>query len=175
MPRPTVPSLPADGRDGDPGHDEAVPESRPGAATPASEAVPDLASLSIVGITRRRSAAFLGVLLAGWIVIVFTRQVGDASAATARANEIAQANAALGRNVSALQRELDLIGRQRYIEQQARGYGLGGEREIAFSLAPGAPALPADAPGSATVRVGARDETTSPLERWLTVLFGPSD
>ena len=35
-------------------------------------------------------------------------------------------------------------------------------------------ALAADAPGSAAQRVGAR-VSVSPLERWLTLLFGPSD
>ena len=36
--------------------------------------------------------------------------------------------------------------------QQARGYGLGGRREIPFTLAPSAPAAAQDAPGSASVR-----------------------
>jgi hypothetical protein len=41
-------------------------------------------------------------------------------------------------------------------------------------LDPGAPPLPADAPGSAGLRVGA-PTPVSPLDRWLTLLFGPSD
>ena len=56
--------------------------------------------------------------------------------------------------VAALERELDLIARPRYVDQQARGYGLGTPREIPFALAPGAPPLPEDAPGSAALRVG---------------------
>lgn len=142
---------------------------------PAAAAMPDLAALPIAGITRRRAAAVLSGILAAWIVIVFARQVGEASAATARADDIALANAALRLEVGALERELTLIGRQRYIEQQARAYGLGKPREIAFSLDPDAPPLPEDAPGSATVRVGAELSDVSPLERWLTVLFGPAD
>ena len=39
---------------------------------------PDLATLPIIGITRRRAATLLGALLAGWVVIVFARQVTDA-------------------------------------------------------------------------------------------------
>jgi cell division protein FtsB len=136
---------------------------------------PDLAALPIAGITRRRVAILASAMLAAWIVIVFARQVGEASAATARAGDIASANAALRIEVAALERELDLIARQRYIEQQGRAYGLGGARETAFTLAKDAPPLSDDAPGSAALRIGARTDTVAPLERWLTVLFGPSD
>lgn len=136
---------------------------------------PDLAALPIAGITRRRMAAVIGVVLAAWIVIVFARQVGEASAATTQAERIATENVQRQGQVAALERELEVIARPRYIAQQARGYGLGSEREIPFALAPDAPALPDDAPGSATVRIGADTDPVSPLERWLTVLFGPSD
>ena len=44
-----------------------------------------------------------------------------------------------------------------------------------FTLDPQAPALAADAPGSASVRLGAESARVSPLDRWLTLLFGPSD
>jgi cell division protein FtsB len=154
-----------------------APELDPGAREdPAAGAVAaDLASLPIAGITRRRVAILASAMLAAWIVIAFARQVGEASAATARADEIASSNAALRIEVAALERELDLIARQRYIEQQGRAYGLGGPREIAFALVKDAPPLPADAPGSAALRIGARSDDIAPLERWLTVLFGPSD
>ena len=46
---------------------------------------------------------------------------------------------------------------------------------LAFSLAPDAPPLPKDAPGSASVRLGADTTRVTPLESWLTLLFGPSD
>lgn len=136
---------------------------------------PDLAALPIAGITRRRMAGIVGGLLAAWIIIVFARQVGEASAATARAEDIAAGNVARQAQVAAFERELDLIARQRYVEQQARGYGLGTSQEIPFSLAANAPGLPPDAPGSASVRLGADTDRASPLERWLTVLFGPTD
>lgn len=135
----------------------------------------DLAALPIAGITRRRVAILAGAMLATWIVIAFARQVGEASTATARFDDIASSNAALRTEVAALDRELDIIARQRYIEQQGRAYGLGGPREIPFTLAKDAPALPDDAPGSAALRVGAQGDRVAPLERWLTVLFGPSD
>lgn len=137
--------------------------------------VPDLSSLAIAGLTRRRVAGILGTALAIWLVVVFARQVGEASAATAYAEQMAVDNAALASDVAAFERELELIQRQRFIEQQARSFGIGSRKEIAFTLAPDAAALPADAPGSASVRLGADTIRVTPLERWLTLLFGPSD
>jgi len=166
----------------DPGDDDAATFDEKAAGGPSGQAdgprspiAPDLAALPIAGISRRRMAGVIGGLLAVWIIIVFTRQVGDAAAATTRADEIAQGNQARQGQVAALERELEVIARGRYVDQQARGYGMGSDTEIPFSLAPGAPALPDDAPGSAAVRVGADIHKVSPLERWLTVLFGPSD
>ena len=49
---------------------------------------------------------------------------------------------------------------------------LGDPHEVPFTLAQGAPPLGPDAPGSAALRVGA-PTSISPLERWLTLLFGP--
>lgn len=139
-----------------------------------SSGEPDLAALPIVGITRRRAAILLGALLAGWIVILFARQVSEASAATGRAEAMVTDNAARRSEIAGLERELQRIQQQRFVVQQARGYGLGGPREIAFTLGASAPSLSPDAPGSAGLRVGARTSTT-PLDSWLTLLFGPGD
>ena len=166
----------------DPAHDDesAMPADDASAAVDDAfdrgplAVAPDLAALPIVGLTRRRIAGIVAALLAAWIVIVFARQVSEASAATTLADEIASGNVSAATRVAALERELDLIAGRRYVAQQARGYGLGNAREIPFSLAADAPPLPDDAPGSAAVRVGADITDVSPLERWLTVLFGPS-
>ena len=83
------------------------------------------------------------------------------------------ANTTAQTNVAALQAELDLIGRRAYIEQQARSYRLGTSKEIPFSLADDAPPLPANAPGSAGVRLGSTVEHSTPLESWIRLLFGP--
>jgi hypothetical protein len=136
--------------------------------------VPDLSSLAIAGLTRRRLAGILGTVLAIWIVVVFARQVGEASAATARAEQMAVDNVTLSGDVAAYERELELIQRQRFVEQQARAYGIGSRKEIAFTLSADAPPLPDDAPGSASVRLGAETARITPWERWLTLLFGPS-
>lgn len=143
-------------------------------AGPAASGEPDLAALPIVGITRRRAAILLGALLAGWIIILFARQVSEASAATGRAETMVAANAAKRSEIAGLERELQRIQQGRFVVQQARGYGLGGPKEIAFTLGASAPTLPPDAPGSAGLRVGART-SVSPLESWLTLLFGPGD
>jgi len=135
---------------------------------------PDLTALPIVGITRRRMAILIGVLLAGWIIIVFARQVTEAAAATNRAEAMVATNAAKRDEIDSLERELGSIQQRQFVLQQARGYGLGGSKEISFSLAAGAPPLPSDDPGSAGSRIGA-PSSVSPLDRWLTLLFGPGD
>jgi cell division protein FtsB len=138
-----------------------------------SAAVPNLSALPIVtGITRRRIGTIVALAVAVWIAVAVGRQVSDATAATHRAEIAADRNVALLVEVEALERELRIIQRQAYVEQQARGYGLGGPGEIAFTLADDAPPLPADAPGSASVRLGATTERVTPLERWLSLLFG---
>jgi len=153
---------------------DEVRSPRPADVPGADTTEPDLASLPIVGITPRRLAALLGVLLATWIIIVFARQVSEAAAATGRAETMVTANAARRAEIAGLERELDRIQQPRYVLQQARAYGLGGSKEIAFRLAPGTPPLDEHAPGSAASRVGA-SSSVSPLERWLTLLFGPGD
>lgn len=132
---------------------------------------PDLTALPIAGISQRRMATLLGALVAGWIIIVFARQVGDASAASGRAEAMTAGNISRHAEVAGLERELSRIQQSRFVLLQARAHGLGGHNEIAFSLDPGAPPLAVDAPGSAALRVGAVPPL-SPLDRWLTLLFG---
>jgi cell division protein FtsB len=132
---------------------------------------PDLSALPIAGLTQRRMAILLGVLIAAWVVVLFARQVGDATAASSRAEAMIAENAARHAEIAGLERELNRIQQRRYILQQARAHGLGGHNEIAFTLDPAAPPLPADAPGSAALRVGT-PTSISPLDSWLAILFG---
>jgi len=134
---------------------------------------PDLDTMPVPGITRRRVAFAMAAIVSAWIIIVFARQVGEGAAATGRAEAAAIENAALTADVAGLQRELDQVRQQAYIEQQARGHRLGDPGEIPFAVAADAPALPADAPGSATQALGASQERGSPLDSWLRLLFGP--
>jgi hypothetical protein len=138
---------------------------------PIGAVEPDLAALPIAGLSQRKVATILGALVAAWIIILFARQVGDASAASARADAMIADNASRKSQVAALDRELARIQQPRFVLLQARAHGLGGHNEIAFTLDPGAPPLAADAPGSAALRVGAA-APISPLDHWLTLLFG---
>jgi cell division protein FtsB len=140
---------------------------------PDAPGFPDLSALPVTGFTRRRMT-FLGAgLLASWVVIAFAHQVSDASAATARLDGLKAANTELAGQVAGLEREYQLIQDEAWVSQQARGYGLGTGREIPFTLGPGAPRLREDAPGSAAHRLGTTTSSASPLESWLTLLFGP--
>ncbi|MFL5779122.1 MAG: hypothetical protein ACJ761_09285 [Chloroflexota bacterium] len=135
----------------------------------------DLSGLSIVGITRRRVGFVASAFVAVWIVIVFARQVGDASAASNRAAQLAIDNAALAAEVQSLEREVQVIVQPQVVGLAARGYGLGDPREIPFTLDPSVSAPVDGAPGSASVRLGANADRQTPLESWLSLLFGPAD
>jgi cell division protein FtsB len=142
--------------------------------SPGGRRQADLSELPVLGLTRRRVGWAIGVVVATWIVIVFARQVGEASAATAQADALRASNDALAAQITALEHERTLIQRQAYIEQQARAFGMGGPREVPFGLAPNTPSLPPDAPGSAATSLGAVHVSRSPLESWLELLFGPA-
>jgi cell division protein FtsB len=135
----------------------------------------DLSSLSIAGITKRRVGWLCAALAAAWIVAIFARQASEGAAAASRADDVARDNAALAAEVAALEQELTMIERPAYISQQARAYGLGGQNEIPFTLDPSVASPGPNAPGSAATRVGADEERVTPLESWLSLLFGPAD
>jgi cell division protein FtsB len=140
---------------------------------PGMPGFPDLSGLPVTAFTRRR-VAFLGAgLLASWVVIAFAHQVSDASAATSRLEGLRAANTELAGQVAGLEREYQLIQGDAWVRQQARAYGLGSGREIPFTLGPGAAPLRGDAAGSAAHRLGTTTASQSPLESWLTLLFGP--
>jgi len=148
-------------------------DSPDGSTAPAADRI-DLAGLSIVGITRRRVRWVSATLVAVWIVVLFARQVGDAQAAANRATQLANDNAALADEVAALQKELDLIVKPEYVGIEARGKRFGSPREIPFTLDPSVPDPVDGAPGSASVRLGAPADRQTPLEAWLSLLFGPT-
>jgi cell division protein FtsB len=158
----------------EPPADEIEPGSAGAKAGAAHDGV-DLSALSIAGITRRRVGWVAAGLISAWIVIVFARQASEATEAAARADQIAHDNVALAAEVALLERELQIIERPEYIAQQARGYSIGSPKEIPFTLDPSVPRPAADAPGSAALRVGAVEDRRSPLDSWLSLLFGPTD
>lgn len=146
---------------------------RPESDSTADLAATELANLSIAGLTRRRTFLAVALLVMAWVVFTFVQQVGEAAAITTRADELRAANAQLAARVRAAEQELRLIQEKAYIEQQARAYRLGEKNEVPFALAADPPPLGPDAPGSAATRVGADASTTTPLESWLSLLFGP--
>ena len=134
-----------------------------------------LDGFSIAGITRRRIGWLAVACLSAWILLVFARQVADTAAKAAEADRARVSNAQVAQTVADLQREFALIQQQAFITQQAHGLGLGGEHDHAFVLAADAPPLAVDAPGSAAVRLGGEVDDPSPLDSWLSILFGPPD
>lgn len=123
-------------------------------------------------LSRRRVVTAAGVLLAALLTLSFVRQVGEATAAADRAAELRAANAVLRDDVARLQQDLNHVQDLHFIQQEGRAFGLGGKGEVPFALAAGAPALDAEAPGSASVRLGAPARPHNNLEAWLEVLFG---
>ncbi len=157
-----------------PADDGPLAASAPPPQTPvAAAALGSLADLPVAGLTRRRIGLLVGAIVAAWVIVLFARQVSEAAGAAQVADAMRASNAALQANVDALTRERFLIQREAYIDQQAREYRLGTTREIPFILADDAPVLGPDAPGSAGVKLGARADTSTPLDSWLRVLFGP--
>jgi hypothetical protein len=134
----------------------------------------DPSSLPMPTLSRRRVVTAAGVLLAALLTLSFVRQVGEATAASDRAEELRAANAALRDEVARLQQDLGHVQDLHFIQLQGRAFGLGARGEIPFALAAGASALEANAPGSAAVRLGAPSRPTNPLDAWLEVLFGSS-
>lgn len=152
IPRPVTPAAPTE-------------SPRPGPSL-------DPASLPMPSLSRRRVITAAGILLAGVLGLSFAQQVGEATAASAKAEQLRAANAALRTEVERLERDLGQVQDLRFIRLEGRAYGLGGKREIPFALAEGAPSLAPDAPGSASVRLGAEQAAGTPLDAWLDVLFG---
>ena len=150
-----------------------APELAAAAPTPAAAAaLGSLSDLPVAGLTRRRIALLIGALVAAWVIVLFARQVGEASDATARADAMAAHNTQLQADVAGLEQELGLIQRQSYVAQAARGYRLGTPDEIPFTIAEDAPSLGPDAPGSASTRLGSTPARERPIDAWARLLFG---
>ena len=125
-----------------------------------------------ISFTRRRLALLVAGLVALWLVGLFARQVGEASAAADQTDQMRLRNAAMRADVASLGRELALIKEPAFASEMARAYLLGTAREIPFTIDPKAPPLPADAPGSVGIKPEVSSQPSSPLDSWLQVLFG---
>jgi len=116
----------------------------------------------------------IGLAVVGvWLVFVFARALGDVDHATARQQTVANEASALEARLSADKRELALVQTDAFQRLQARAYGLGAVGEVAFSLPQDAPSPPPITPlGAAQAATGVAADTTSPLDAWLSLLFG---
>jgi len=171
---PTAPSPHDSRRRLTPPVDDLEPPETGDAAAESTGSV-DLSSLSIAGISRRHVGWVAAGLVSLWIVVIFARQVGEASAAATRATQLAADNTALAAEVQALEHEVAFIVKPEYVAQQARAYRFGAAKEIPFTLDPSVPAPVDGAPGSASVRLGAQGDRRTPLDSWLSLLFGPGN
>lgn len=153
---------------------DPAPVGAPAVSSRAA-AIGNLSDLPVAGLTRRRVAILLGALVAAWVIVLFARQVGEASHATALATAMRVSNDELAAESAALGAELALIQRGAYIGQVARGYRLGSPEEVPFVLADDAPKLAPDAPGSAAVRLGTDPTRPTPVESWARLLFGSDE
>ena len=94
MSDPTAPSPHDSRRRLTPPDDDLEPPETGDAAAESTGSV-DLSSLSIAGISRRHVGWVAAGLISLWIVVIFARQVSEASAAATRATQLAADNAAL--------------------------------------------------------------------------------
>ena len=151
---------------------EAIDEAG-SASSPSAGASPvSLAGLGIAGLSRHRVGWAATAFVTIWVVISFAGQASEAARAAERAVQEQATNEALVAHVAALRDELNLVQTQRWILQQARGYGLGSKSERPFEIAADAPSIAPDAPGSPARRLGTAMQQQTPLESWLVALFG---
>jgi cell division protein FtsB len=133
-------------------------------------------AVALPSLPRRRlrpSRLGIGVLVAIvvalWFVLAFARTMSQLSDATSRTAAVRADNAALTQRLAAAQQEADLLQSDAYLRFAARSFGMGGPGERAFGLEPGAPSPSAMVPlGEDPTRAAA----ASPLENWLSLLFG---
>ena len=98
-----------DGLKPQPSDPDATPESSEDEASAASDANQEsgqafaLDGLAIAGITRRRAGWIAAAAFTAWIVLVFARQVGDASAKSGQVDQRRAENAATQTEIGALE------------------------------------------------------------------------
>jgi cell division protein FtsB len=122
------------------------------------------------GIGRRYLALAIGLVVVVWVGFVFARAIAVSNAAAAQAAALRADNAARAERLAAEQQELVTVQSEPFVRLQARAYGVGQPGEQPFALAsPAASPRPIVPLGAAP----APTEQPSPLDAWLTLLFGP--
>ena len=109
----------------------------------------------------------IGLVIALFVMFAIGRVVIDAANAAARVQELRATNAELHARVDALAAERQLVTSPIFVEVAGRGRGFGSPDERAFGLVPGGPPPPQLLPDDSSPDAG-----VSPLDAWLTLLFG---
>lgn len=141
----------------------------PAGDDPAGRPRGPLTGLPRGGITRRHVAFAIATLVVLWLLFTFARAVSQSTAATDRVAALQAENATLAAQLEAGRRELGLISSEAFAGQAGRAYGMGRSGERVFTLAEGAGPRPAMVPLGEAPGAGV---ASTPLEDWLTVLFG---
>ena len=167
---------PEPGQDGPPPDPAAGTTPEPDDAAPDAGQRVDLTGLSVAGITRRR----VGWAAAGPRRGLDRRAVRPSGRRCPGGLQLRPLSSPpttprSSDEVDSLQNELELIVRPQYVGLEARAHRFGSPREIPFTLDPSVPAPVDGAPGSASVRLGAANDRQTPLDSWLSLLFGPTD
>jgi hypothetical protein len=118
----------------------------------------------------RQAAFVVGLVIVVWIAFVFARAVAATSAANDHAAQLRASIAAEQARLASDQEELAIVQGQPFIRLQARAYGVGAPGEHPFSLAAGAPSPQPIVPLGEAASPPAK---VTPLDAWLTMLFGP--
>jgi hypothetical protein len=118
---------------------------------------------------RRTAFAVCGVVVTVWLVVIFGRAIADSNALAQRQAQEEAINAQLRAQVAAGHAEIAFIQTAPFLKFEARSYGLGAYGEYAFALDSGAPSPRPMTPLGSDHPI---TETTTPLEDWLSLLFG---
>ncbi len=112
----------------------------------------------------------IGLAIVGlWLVLVFGRALTSLNEATARQAILAGEANALEQRLEAGRREQALVQTDSFQALQARSFGLGEAGERVFSLSMDVPTVALVEPLGAAQR---HATGASPLDAWLTLLFG---
>ncbi|HEY7599434.1 MAG TPA: hypothetical protein VH741_05870 [Candidatus Limnocylindrales bacterium] len=109
----------------------------------------------------------VGVVIAFWVVVAFGRALATLNEANERAAALRAETAALEMRLAQGQAEMELAQTPAFQRMLARALGMAPAGEQAFALEPGAPPPPAVQPLGTDPAAG-----RSPLDAWLTLLFG---
>jgi cell division protein FtsB len=111
----------------------------------------------------------MAMLVCVWLVVIFGRALAEANSLTARLAIEQSVNEQLQARVDAGRREITLVQTSAFLDFEARLFGMGHAGEKPFALEPGAPSPAAITPlGNESPAA----PVSTPLDDWLTLLFG---